>query len=133
VALRNPSAFIDNVVRFPLGLAGVASPAASALPGHLLVDAFPSLHSAYVVLAVTVGMAVLIRHLVRRPPRTTAQVASLTGWVMLIALLLAPATRVGYLLYPINLFVWAWMLRWADDPEPERQRWWRRTPSAAIG
>ncbi len=133
VALRNPSAFIDNVVRFPLGLAGVASPAASALPGHLLVDAFPSLHSAYVVLAVTVGMAVLIRHLVRRPPRDTAQVASLTGWVMLIALLLAPATRVGYLLYPINLFVWAWMLRWADDPDTVRQRWWRRTPSAAIG
>ena len=35
---------------------------------------------------------------------------------MLIAILLAPATRVGYLLYPINLFVWAWMLRQADDP-----------------
>ena len=35
---------------------------------------------------------------------------------MLIAILLAPATRVGYLLYPINLFVWAWMLRQSDDP-----------------
>ena len=42
--------------------------------------------------------------------------AALTGWVMLIAILLAPATRVGYLLYPINLFVWAWMLRRAEDP-----------------
>jgi hypothetical protein len=36
--------------------------------------------------------------------------------VMLIAILLAPATRVGYLLYPINLFVWAWMLARAHDP-----------------
>ena len=44
VALRNPSAFIDNVIRFPLGLAGVASPAASALPGHMLVSAFPAIH-----------------------------------------------------------------------------------------
>ena len=46
------------------------------------------------------------------PPRWPA----LTGWVMLVAIMLAPATRVGYLLYPINLFVWAWMLRRADDP-----------------
>ena len=45
------------------------------------------------------------------PPRNAAEVATVTGWVMLIAILLAPATRVGYLLYPINLFVWAWMLR----------------------
>ena len=47
--------------------------------------------------------------------------AALTGWVMLIAILLAPATRVGYLLYPINLFVWAWMLRRADDPRGGRR------------
>ena len=40
---------------------------------------------------------------------------------MLIAILLAPATRVGYLLYPINLFVWAWMLSQADDPAPRRE------------
>ena len=39
---------------------------------------------------------------------------------MLVAILLAPATRVGYLLYPINLFLWAWMFRRADDPaDPE--------------
>ena len=64
-----------------------------------------------------VGGAVLVRHLIRRSPRATPPaVATLTGWVMLIAILLAPATRVGYLLYPINLFVWAWMLRQADDP-----------------
>lgn len=116
VALQNPSAFIDNVVRFPLGLAGVASPAASALPGHMLVTAFPGIHRAYVLVAAVVGLAVLARRLVRRPPKDAAAVASLTGWVMLIAILLAPATRVGYLLYPINLFLWAWMFRRADDP-----------------
>ncbi len=118
VALSNPSAFIDNVVRFPLGLAGVSSPAASALPGHILVAALPGIHRAYVVAVVVVGAALLVWRLRRRPPGDAAEVASLSGWVMLIALLLAPATRVGYLLYPINLFVWAWMLRQADEPEP---------------
>jgi Glycosyltransferase family 87 len=116
VALRNPSAFVDNVIRFPLGLAGVSSPAASALPGHVLVSAFPGAHRIYVVTAVLLGVAALVWRLWKRPPGNTAEVASLSGWVMLIAILLAPATRVGYLLYPINLFVWAWMLRQADDP-----------------
>jgi hypothetical protein len=119
VALHNPSAFIDNVVRFPLGLAGVASPAASALPGHILVSAFPGIHRAYVVVAAVVGLAFLARRLVRNPPRGAAAVATLTGWVMLVAILLAPATRVGYLLYPINLFLWAWMFRRSSDPMDE--------------
>ena len=116
VALRNPSAFVDNVIRFPLGLAGVSSPAASALPGHILVAAFPGAHRVYVLLVVALGGAALLWRLRRRPPGNAAEVAGLAGWVMLIAILLAPATRVGYLLYPINLFVWAWMLRQADDP-----------------
>jgi len=125
VALRNSSAFVDNVIRFPLGLAGVSSPAASALPGHLLVVAFPGIHKAYVVIIGVVGMVILVRYLMRRPPRDAAEVATLTGWVMFIAILLAPATRVGYLLYPINLFVWAWMLRCASDPPPpaEEAHW----------
>jgi hypothetical protein len=120
VALSNPSAFIDNVVRFPLGLAGVSSPAASALPGHILVAALPSVHRTYVVAIVVLGGGLLVWRLWRRPPASAAEVSSLAGWVMLIAILLAPATRVGYLLYPINLFVWAWMLRQADDPDPPR-------------
>jgi hypothetical protein len=85
VALRNPSAFVDNVVRFPLGLAGVSSPAASALPGHILVSLAPGAHRAYVVVVGVLGCAVLARHLVKRPPRSPADVARLTGWVMLIA------------------------------------------------
>ncbi len=116
VALSNPSAFVDNVIRFPLGLAGVASPAASPLPGHLFVDAFPGAHRIYVMAAAAGGLAVLAARLVRNPPEDAAAAARLTGWVMLVAILLAPATRVGYLLYAVNLFVWAWMLKVADDP-----------------
>jgi hypothetical protein len=115
-ALRNPSAFVDNVIRFPLGLAGVASPAASPLPGHLLVSALPGVHRPYVLAVAIVGIALLLWRLKVRPPRTAADVSVLTGWVMLIALLLAPATRVGYLLYPANLFVWGYVLRRAATP-----------------
>jgi hypothetical protein len=117
VAFRNPSAFVDNVIRFPLGLAGAASPAASPLPGHMIVSAFPGIHRAYVLVVVVIGLGLLARRLVVHPPGDAAGVARLTGWVMLIAIVLAPATRVGYLLYAINLFVWAWMLRGAADPE----------------
>jgi MYXO-CTERM domain-containing protein len=116
VALSNVSAFVDNVIRFPLGLAGVSSPAASALPGHILVSALPGIHRPYLIVVGIVGGVVLVRHLLRHPPRDPAGVAALTGWVMLVAILLAPATRVGYLLYPINLFVWAWMLGQAEVP-----------------
>ena len=116
VALSNVSAFVDNVIRFPLGGAGVSSPAASALPGHVLVSALPGIHRPYLIAVGLIGGAVLLRHLVRHPPRDPAGVAALTGWVMLVAILVAPATRVGYLLYPINLFVWAWMLGRAEVP-----------------
>jgi Glycosyltransferase family 87 len=119
VALHNPSAFIDNVVRFPLGLAGVASPAASALPGHILISWFPGIHRAYVVAVGVIGLTVMALVLRRHPPRHAAAVARFTGWVMLVAIMLAPATRVGYLLYPINLFVWAWMFRRSSDPADE--------------
>jgi len=115
--LRNPRAFFFNVVLFPLGLAGVPSPAASALPGHELVSFFPSIHRILPVVLVVVGSAVLVRHLVRHPPATAAQVTSLAGWVMLAAILFAPATRVGYLLYPIDFFVWSPLLRASDDQE----------------
>ncbi len=120
-AASNPSAFVDNVIRFPLGLAGVASPAASPLPGHLIVSAFPGIHHTYVAVLVVGGAAALLAHLVRHPPRSAADVAVLTGWAMTVAILLAPATRVGYLLYPVDLFVFGWMLRRANVPEPVGQ------------
>jgi hypothetical protein len=115
--VHNPHVFVVNVILFPLGLSGVASPAASPLPGHLLVSAFPVLHHVVPIVACVLGGVLLLRHLVRRTPRTPAQVCALGGWVMLIAILVAPATRFGYLVYPINFFVWAFMFRAADRAE----------------
>lgn len=109
-ALSNVPAFVENVVRFPLGLAGIHSPAASPLLGHLLVTAFPGVHRLFPLTVALGGAAVLGYVLVRRPPPTPAALARLLGWLMTVAILLAPATRMGYFLYPIDFFVWAWLL-----------------------
>jgi uncharacterized membrane protein len=114
-ALRGPIALIDDVVLFPLGLSAIPSTAASALPGHELVLAFPALSR---ILPLSVGfilVLVLARYLYKRRPSTVAQVCDITGIVMCALILLAPNPRVGYLLYPINFFVWAYLL----TPKPE--------------
>ncbi|MGH9044513.1 MAG: glycosyltransferase 87 family protein [Acidimicrobiales bacterium] len=116
--VHNPHVFFVNVILFPLGLSGVPSPAASPLPGHLLVTAVPALHHVLPVLASVLGGGILLRRLVTRPVRTAADATGLCGWVMLVAILVAPATRIGYLVYPINFFVWAFMLRGAEATEP---------------
>ncbi len=120
-ALHAPHAFFENVILFPLGLSGVASPAASALPGHLIVSAFPSLHRIFPLTVGLVGGAFLALRLVRHPPVNASQVLVVTGWVTLIAFMLAPSTRVGYLLYPVNFFVWSRMLREERPVEAEAQ------------
>ncbi len=109
-ALQGPFALIDDVVLFPLGLSAIPSTAASALPGHVLVTWFPSLSRA---LPLGVGLILgvfLCRHLYKHTPRSVAQVCNLAGVVMAVLILLAPNPRVGYLLYPINFFVWAYLL-----------------------
>ncbi len=115
-ALRGPFALIDDVVLFPLGLSAIPTTAASALPGHVLVSEFPSLSRALPVSVGLVLAVLLARHLYRHTPRTAAEVCMIAGVVMSALILLAPDARVGYLLYPINFFVWAYLLA---EPAPE--------------
>jgi hypothetical protein len=112
--LADPRTFVANVIEFPLGLSGVASPAGSALPGHILITAFPSVHRIFPVIAAVVGAIVFARYLWRTPPTSASKVCQVAGVVLLVAIALAPATRIGYLLYPLNFFVWSWML--TSDP-----------------
>jgi hypothetical protein len=110
-ALRGPFALFDDVVLFPLGLSTIHSTAASALPGHVLVTTFPSLGR---VLPLSVGIvlgAFLARHLYKHTPKTVAEVCTIAGVVISVLILLAPNPRIGYLLYPINFFVWAYLLQ----------------------
>jgi hypothetical protein len=126
--IGNPSAFIDNVVRFPLGLAGITSPASSPLLGHAIVSWFPGIHRLFTVCVAAVGGLILLFVLIRHTPRDAADLSRLLGWVMTIAILVAPATRIGYLLYPVDFFIFSWLLRSEEratsvpDPEPVTAR-----------
>ncbi len=118
-ALRGPWAFFDNVVLFPLGLSGVNSPAASPLPGHLIVTRVPVPPPGAAPWRWAWSAVPCWRwYLYRRPPQTAAQACAVGGVVMAVITLFAPATRIGYLLYPINFFVWSYLF--AGTPGTEQ-------------
>ena len=96
-------AFVLNAIRFPLGLTKVKSPAASPLIGQELVSLFPSHKALAVALLGLVGAALVGYGLRRWPPSSPQGAAGFTGLAMLLATLLAPATRFGYLIYPLDL------------------------------
>jgi Glycosyltransferase family 87 len=104
--LVDGNAFVENVIRFPLGRGLVQSPAQSPFPGHLISSGLPG--GRYIAAGLLVAVAVAIAvGLIRRPPRTAATAALFCGYGLLAAILLMPTTRFGYLLYPVALLAWA--------------------------
>jgi hypothetical protein len=102
----DPGALVENVFAFPLGRGLVRSPAASPLPGHLIAStgAFGRTVTVFLIIALAAIAAVV---LIMRPPRTAAAASLYCAAGLLGALLLLPATRFGYLLYPVAFAVWA--------------------------
>ena len=124
----HPAAALANTVLYPLGLAKVASPAASLLPGHLLANTGTLGHWTALMLMVLAGAAVGAWMIVR-PPRD----AHMAGWRLTLGLallfVLAPASRVGYFVYPLGLAAWLLLSRRPErpgdlsvDPEPQHRR-----------
>jgi hypothetical protein len=121
----HPAAALANTVLYPLGLAKVASPAASLLPGHLLAGTGAVGHWTALVL-MALAAAGVSAWLIVRPPRDAHD----AGWRLVLGLalvfLLAPASRVGYFVYPLGLAAWLLLSRWPElpgdlsvDPEPQ--------------
>ncbi len=115
VYLVDPAAFVEHVIRFPLGMGVVRSPAASPLPGHLIAETGPFGQVTAFVLVGAAAVA-MVAWLVRRPP------ANGSGALLRIAvglgalILLTPATRYGYLVYPLILLGAHLTFRVAEDP-----------------
>lgn len=105
VALVDLHAFHQNVVLYPLGLGPTASSAQSPLLGHLIVMLVPNGKAVTTALiglsALGVGVSLLVR-----PPRSTVAAADRLALGLILAILLSPATRVGYAIYPVVLLVW---------------------------
>lgn len=112
VTLVAPGALVEHVVRFPAGLTDVASPAASPLPGHLIAGTGPAGRAVAITLLAAAAVAILV-WLLRRPPTTVAEAADRSAVALLVAMLLMPATRYGYAVYPLALVGAAIALRMA--------------------
>ena len=106
----SPHAFVENVVKFPLGLAHVRSPAQSPLLGQVLVNLFPHARREITAALLVIGVLIAMALYRRWRPRTVASVTRFCAFALLLATAIAPATRFGYLIYPANLFVWAYLL-----------------------
>jgi hypothetical protein len=109
-AAASPSAFADDVIMFPQGLASQRSPADSTTVGSLLVGAtpYPRLTTWLLfVVALVVSAALLVR-LARSGGNDPAAAA---GAILLVLVLLAPVARSGYVVYPLELGAWSLLLR----------------------
>ena len=111
--LADPHAFVEQVVLFPLDAAHTGSPATSPLPGYLLATHVPG-GRAVAVTALMLSAAAIVVSLLVRPPHTTTAAARRLALGLGLAMCLMPATRFGYLVYPLVL------VAWFSRPEPLR-------------
>ncbi|MFL6141361.1 MAG: glycosyltransferase 87 family protein [Labedaea sp.] len=115
VLLAGPGAFVEHVIKFPAGLGLARSPAGSPLPGHLIASAGPA--GPAVAMGLLAGTAVAIAvWLLLRPPRSPADTAARIAVGLGAAIVLAPATRWGYLIYPLTMLGAMITLRTAATP-----------------
>lgn len=104
---EDPWSFFSNVFAFPLGLAGVASPAASALPGHILTTWWAPFGHVLAPLTFLVGGYFVARYAKKQWPLSLSQLLAILSLVYLVMMCVASATRIGYVIYPINFALWA--------------------------
>ena len=107
--LHAPAAFISNVFAFPLGLAGVVSPAASALPGHILATWWHPFKHILAPVAFVLGGYFVAKYFRRHWPLTLSQLLGVLSVAMLVLICVASATRIGYVIYPLNFALWSWV------------------------
>jgi len=106
-AVSSPFAFMSNVVAFPMGLAHVASPAASPLPGHLLTVVWAPVGHLLTPVTLLIGGYVTARYARRHWPLDLSQLLAIMSALSTALIFMASATRVGYLIYPLNFMLWS--------------------------
>jgi hypothetical protein len=119
--LLSPSAYVENVLRFPSGHGLVTSPAQSPLPGHLIAESLPAGRYVALGLLLAAGLA-LCWWLLRRPPAGAGAAALVVAVGLTTAIMLTPATRFGYLLYPVTFLAVWWSLRRSPSGDVDHDR-----------
>jgi hypothetical protein len=118
-AIRAPWAFMSNVFAFPLGLTSVTSPAASALPGHILTTVWAPAGRFLAPLTFLIGGYFVAKYLRRHWPLNLSQLLAILSLVFLAMMCVSSATRIGYVIYPLNFALWSWACKEAVVPTRE--------------
>jgi Glycosyltransferase family 87 len=118
-AIRAPWAFMSNVFAFPLGLTSVTSPAASALPGHILTTIWAPAGHFLAPVTFLVGGYFMAKYLRRHWPLNLSQVLAILSLVFLAMMCVSSATRIGYVIYPLNFALWSWACKEVVVPARE--------------
>ncbi|HEY5120372.1 MAG TPA: glycosyltransferase family 87 protein [Acidimicrobiales bacterium] len=118
-AVSSPFAFLSNVVAFPLGLAHVASPAASPLPGHLLTELWGPVGHLLTPLTLLAGGYFAAKYARDHWPLNLSQLLAMMAAFSVVLICAASATRAGYVIYPLNFALWSRVC--AEVPEPARE------------
>jgi len=108
-AIKAPWAFVSNVLEFPLGLAGVSSPAASALPGHILTTWWSPLGHILAPTTFLVGGYFVTKYMKHYWPLSISRLLGVLSLVSFVMMNVASATRIGYIIYPANFALWSWV------------------------
>jgi len=116
--VRSPGAFMSNVFAFPLGISGVASPAASPLPGHVLTTMWSPLGHILAPLTFLVGGYFGARYVRSHWPLSLSQLLGLLSVAFAVMICVASATRIGYIIYPLNLALWSRVTQDERVPTP---------------
>jgi Glycosyltransferase family 87 len=121
VLLVDPASFAEHVILYPAGLGKAGSPAESPLPGHLIAQLGPAGHAAALVL-LAVAACAIVAWLCLRPPRDAAGATLRIAASLAAAIILAPATRWGYLVYPLALVGAMFGFGSVGEPAPHERR-----------
>ncbi|MBF9071635.1 glycosyltransferase 87 family protein [Streptacidiphilus fuscans] len=119
-AVAFPGTMLEQVIRFPLGLSSVRTPADSPLPGHLLAELGPAGRMGSLALLGLGGLAICV-WLVVRPPQNARAACDRLALGVATAFLLAPAGRFGYLQLPALLFLWPRLALHAGPDAPDAE------------
>jgi hypothetical protein len=98
---------VEDAILFPLNLGRGTSAAATPTLGSLLLDLVPTSRTAVTVSLMAVIVGVTGALLLRRGTPSMGQACARAAGAFLTAIVLAPAARFGYLIYPASLIVWA--------------------------
>lgn len=118
--LWDAGAFVEDAVRFPLGLGTGPSAARTPTLGRALVELAPAARTPITIVLVVAIAATTVALVTIRPPTTMAGACVRAAGAYAAAFVLAPAARFGYVVYPLSLVAWAVAFSRGDGTEAAR-------------